>query len=388
MNLRQEINYELNNHIIPFWKNLRDVENGGFYGRANYDLNIIKESDKGCILNSRILWFFSMAYATTGQTELLDYASHSYNFMNRAFVDKENYGLYWSVSYDGKCLDDTKHTYCQAFAIYALSAYYRVSGDKSALEAAMVLFNLIESKCSDALGYGEAFDKNWNIIVNDKLSENGVIADKTMNTLLHIYEAYTGLYAVTKSPIVKDKMLKILDIFTSNVYNPELHRLEVFFDKEYRSIINLYSYGHDIEASWLIDYGLDILDDADIKSKYTWLADVLVTQTFNSGFTGNSMLLENENGMDDTSRVWWVQCEAIIGFVNAFHKNPKNRHYLDAAEKIWGYVKNYIIDSRPGGEWFWEVNENGHPESKRDICDPWKCPYHNGRMCFEILRRI
>lgn len=388
MSFKKEIADELTNRIIPFWKNMRDDENGGFFGRMNFDLNIDKKAEKGCILNSRILWFFSMAYITTGQRDLLQYAQHAYEFMKKHFFDKENGGVYWSVAFDGKCLDSSKHTYCQAFAIYGLSAYFRASGDGNALKDAMILFETIEQKCTDEGGYGEAYDAQWNHQVNEKLSENGVVASRTMNTLLHIFEAYTALYEVEPNKETGEKMRKILEIFSEKVNNPKLQRLEVFFDKDYNSLIDLHSFGHDIEAAWLIDYGINVLGDADLKQKHAYITDALAESVYRSGIDEKSMFYENENGVINKNRTWWVQCEAIIGFFNAYQKNPQQEKFKNIAEKIWAYTKTYIIDKRAGGEWFAEVDDSGIPSSKQDICEPWKCPYHNGRMCFEIMRRV
>ena len=185
----EEIKANLTDCIIPFWKALRDEEYGGYYGWMDYDLKVDKKAVKGCILNSRITWFFANAYLLLKEESLLDEARHGYEFMQQYCVDSEKGGVYWSVQYDGTPEDTTKHTYNQAFSIYALSSYYDASGDKSALDTAMELFHIIESRCMDEIGYKEAFDRDFVEIENDKLSENGVIADKTMNCLLYTSDA-------------------------------------------------------------------------------------------------------------------------------------------------------------------------------------------------------
>ena len=257
----EEIRNHLTDCIIPFWKKLRDDENGGYYGWVGYDLKVDKKAVKGCILNSRILWFFSNAYTMLKDPSLLDEADHGFAFMKQYCMDRENGGIFWSIQYDGKPEDTTKHTYNQAFAIYALSSYYEASGKEEALDMAKELFHIIEEKCTDEIGYKEAFDKEFHEIENDKLSENGVIAEKTMNTLLHVFEAYTELYRVAKLPEVGERLHWIMETFAHKVYNPELHRQEVFFDKNMKSILDLHSYGHDIETAWLIDRGVEVLED-------------------------------------------------------------------------------------------------------------------------------
>ena len=268
--LAKEVKQELTGRIIPFWEGLRDEEYGGFYGYQDFDLNVQKTYEKGCILNSRILWFFSNAYLTLKDEKLRADAEHAYRFMKQACVDREYGGVFWSVTYDGKPLDTTKHTYNQAFCIYALSSYYEASGDAEALELAKKLFTLIETTCMDEVGYLEAFTRDFKPESNEKLSENGVLADKTMNTLLHVFEAYTELYRVSGDLKVKRRLLWIMDLFAEKIYNPKLHRQEVFFDKHYNSILDLHSYGHDIETAWLIDRGCKVLDDPEPVS-YTHL---------------------------------------------------------------------------------------------------------------------
>ncbi|TAH74986.1 MAG: N-acylglucosamine 2-epimerase, partial [Anaerolineaceae bacterium] len=209
---------------------MKDGEYGGFYGKLSFDLRLNKKALKGGILNSRILWFFSNAYDVTSDEECLSYAEHAYRFLRDSLLDREYGGVYWSVDYDGKPLDDIKHTYNQAFAIYALASYYGVSKNKEALGIAYDIVELVEAKCKDDIGYLEAFDRCFRPISNDKLSENGVMATRTMNTLLHIFEAYTELYRVDHSKMIADRMKWILDLFETKVYNPKLRRLEVFFD--------------------------------------------------------------------------------------------------------------------------------------------------------------
>ncbi len=377
----------LNKKILPFWKNLRDEENGGFYGYMNFDLVIDKKYDKGCILNSRILWFFSNAYLCTKDESLIEYANHAFEFLKTYCVDKEFGGVYWAVSYKGEIIDSTKHTYNQAFAIYALSSYYDATKNKEALEIADALFELIETKCKDEFGYLEAFNREFQPVDNDKLSENGIIAEKTMNTLLHVFEAYTEYYKVTKKEAVATQLKYMLDIFAEKVYNPVLGRQEVFFDKEWNSLIDLYSYGHDIETTWLVDLGLEVLDDKAYTEKLTPITKEITKNIYNIAYKDHSLLNEAEHGEVDTRRIWWVQAEAVVGFLNGYEKSPEHKEYFDAAIDIWNYIQNYLVDSREGSEWYWNLDEN-HKPSNEPIVEPWKCPYHNGRMCFEAIRRL
>lgn len=386
MNLAHEVRRELSDRIIPFWKRLRDDEHGGYYGYMDFDLKVDKKFEKGCILNSRILWFFANAYMTLKDKSLLAEAAHAYSFMREYCEDKKYGGVFWSVTYDGLPLDTTKHIYNQAFAIYALSSYYAASNDSSALDFAMSLFEKIETIGTDSYGYLESFNRKWELEDNDKLSENGLLADKTMNTLLHVLEAYTELYRVNKDERVKKALIKILDAFRNQVFNEETHRLEVFFDEKMNTISDLYSYGHDIEASWLLDRAATVLADEKIKAATNAYTNELVAEVYKEALSDGAMNNECFKGVVDTTRVWWVQAEAMVGFYNCYEKTGITE-YKDITEKLWIYIKEHIIDKRQGSEWFWDLDKDNNPASRKPIVEPWKCPYHNGRMCMEIIRR-
>lgn len=385
--LALEIRAHLIEKIIPFWKALRDDENGGYYGWLGYDLKLDKKAEKGCILNSRITWFFANAYMLLKDESLLEEAKHGYEFLKEKCIDKEYGGIYWSLNYDGTPSDATKHTYNQAFCIYALSAYYEATKDEQALALARDLFGLIEERCTDEVGYLEAFTRDFRPESNEKLSENGVLAEKTMNTLLHVLEAYTQLYKVSKDDKVKERLLFIIDIIENKVYNKELHRQEVFFDKDYNSILDLHSYGHDIETAWLLDLTLDVIGDDELTERIYKITRDLTNQTYKVAFDGNSFANECEKGVVNEHRVWWVQAENVVGMINAYQRQNEQKFY-DAAVSQWEFIKNYVIDKREGSEWFWEVDPEGKPYPDRPIVEPWKCPYHNGRMCFEVIKRL
>lgn len=389
--------------IIPFWRNLRDDENGGYYGWMDYDLTVDKKAMKGCILNSRITWFFSNVYALykkglLTEADFMRYgyyskdikaeADHAYHFLRDHCIDREHGGIYWSLTYDGKPDDTTKHTYNQAFCIYALSSYYDISGDKEALVLAEQLVDLIETRCTDEIGYLEAFTIDFKPESNEKLSENGVMAAKTMNTLLHVFEAYTELYRVAKNETAKKKLMWMMDTIADKIYNPDLHRQEVFFDREYNSIIDLHSYGHDIETAWLVDRGVEVLGDDSYKAKLEPITRDLTAQIYRVAFDGHSLANECEKGVVNEHRIWWVQAETVIGFLNGYEKTPEHTEYLDAAFAEWEFIKEHVVDKRAGSEWYWEVDKEGKPYPDRPIVEQWKCPYHNGRMCIEVIKRL
>lgn len=383
-----EIKEHLKGTIIPFWMDMRDDEYGGYYGYKGYDLQTDKKAVKGCILNSRILWFFSNAALLLRDDALKEEARHAYLFLRDHCVDREYGGVYWSVTYDGKVAEEMKHTYCQAFAIYALASYYRLSRDEESLGLARGLFDLTEEKCRDSLGYLEAFSRDFLPVDNEMLSGNGVLAERTMNTLLHVLEAYTELCDVSSDEAVRERIRDILRIFSNRIYNPQKRRLEVFFDKEWHTLTDLHSFGHDIEASWLIDRACAVVGDPAFSEEIQRMTGELADCVYKEAYRNHSLANERWNGRTDTTRVWWVQAEAIAGFVNAWQKYPHRTEYLEAAKDIWEFVKERFADKRENSEWFRNLTENGEITAEEPIVDLWKCPYHNGRMCMEVIRRM
>jgi mannobiose 2-epimerase len=384
--IKAEIREQLENGIIPFWKGLRDEHNGGYINGVDYELKTDDKADKACILNSRILWFFANAYIFLKDDSLLDDAKHAFEFMKDNFMDEVNGGLFWSVKFNGVPADTTKYTYNHAFAIYALASYYEASGDDEALHMAFDLFSLVERKCTDKFGYIEAFNEKFEEIANDKISENGIIANKTMNTLLHLMEAYTELYRVSPQKAIAGRLEWILSTIAEKVYNPELRRQEVYFDAEMKTMLDVHSYGHDIEAAWLIDRTVEVLGNRSYFIRMTPITAQLSDEIHKTAFDGHSLPYEREKDDINQNRVWWVQAEALVGFLYAYKREPKRTEYLEAVKNIWNFIKEHLIDSREDAEWLAEVEPDGHPISGLAIVDEWKCPYHNGRMCLEVLK--
>ncbi|MBQ1537560.1 MAG: AGE family epimerase/isomerase [Ruminococcus sp.] len=382
-----EIKNELENHIVPYWAALRDDEFGGFYGYKSFGLELDRKADKGVILHSRILWFFSECCSVLGGEKYRALADHAYKYVRDCCIDREQGGVFWATTFDGKPSDDRKYTYNIAFAIYALSAYYNATGEKQALELAEKLFEDIETRTPDGrTGHGEAFTRGWKPEDNEELSENGILTKKTMNTVLHLIEAYTELYRMNRSEKVAEALRYQLKIVEDKIFDYDRNALRVFFDDDFNVLGDIHSFGHDIEASWLTDRAVEVLGDSELIKKFNALDLRLAGNIYDIAIDGGALNNERENDRIDTTRVWWVQAEGIVGFVNAYQHSGDEK-YLAAAKGIWEYIKQSVIDKREGGEWYSEVTREGIPHDFKEETGPWKCPYHNGRMCLEMIKR-
>lgn len=349
-------------------------------------LEVSHDEPKGVVLNSRILWFYSEAYRLTGDESLIAYANHAYRFLSEKCIDKRFGGVYWTMNFDGTPLDTMKHTYNQAFAIYALSAYSRSFDNRDALKLALSLFDIVEECTRDEVFYGDAFTVDWEPALNEALSENGIIAEKTMNTALHLIEAYTELFRISNDSRVETSLKYLLKRTVNNIYDSSVGRLQVFFDYNMNEIGDIHSYGHDIEASWLLDRACEVLDDDELISEVNFVTQRIAENVYSLAFRNNSLINERFGNKVDTNRVWWVQAEAVVGFLNAYHKSGDEK-FLDASKDILNFILKYQIDKRCG-EWFCELDDSFKPIPNLDMAGLWKCPYHNGRMCIEVIRRI
>ena len=377
---------ELEN-ILTYWKNNTiDTQNGGFIGHIDYPDIKKPEANKGIILNSRILWSFAAASNFYKDNRYAELCERSYNYLKNYFQDTKYGGVFWEVDYKGNPVNKRKQVYAQAFTIYALSEYYLFSKNKEVKDWAIEIFELIEKHAFDSKfdGYIEAFNKDWSPIENMRLSEKDDNEAKTMNTHLHVLEAYTTLYKIHPTEKVKNALEGLLNVFLDKFLNPNGH-LELFFDEEWNLKSTVYSYGHDIETAWLLIEAAKVLKKPTLLKK-TEDAAILITDTFISEAIDKDGAVINEintkTGVLDTDRHWWQQAEAIVGLYYAYQIN-KNEKYVDVASKIWTFIDEKVIDHKHG-EWFWLIDENGNYNPKDEKVGMWKCPYHNSRAGIQL----
>ena len=389
--LKQEVREVLENNILRFWiDRMQDEEYGGFYGRIDNGNVLHKDADKGAILNARILWTFSAAYRVLRKPEYLEMATRAKDYIIDHFIDPEYGGVYWSLDYQGQPKDTKKQFYAIGFAIYGFSEYARATGDREALEYALDLYDCIEEHAFDREhnGYIEACTREWGEIADMRLSELDANYPKSQNTHLHIIEPYANLYRVWPSSELKHSLRNIIDIFTDRILNPETHHLDLFFEMDWtRGAGQLESYGHDIECSWLMHEAALVLGDQKVLSKVEPIVQ-MVAEASEKGLNADGSMIHEANltaGTKDDDLHWWVQAESVVGFYNIY-QHFHDEAALEKAQRCWQYIKDYLID-RQNGEWYWSRHPDGSLNTVDDKAGFWKCPYHNGRMCLEIIER-
>ena len=384
--LASQAKNELTQNILPYWMQKMSRTDGGFYGRINGNEEIDPEAPIGNIMIARMLWTFASAYRILQNEEYLKIAVRAKDFIIRHFYDTEFGGTYWCLNPDGTPLDSKKQIYAIAFTIYGLAELNRATGDGQALEYAIKLFNSIEEHSFDSEkdGYFEAFTREWNQIEDMRLSEKDANESKTMNTHLHVLEAYTCLYRVWNNSRLEERLRGLIDIFEKRILDRSNH-LKLFFDNDWNCSYDIVSYGHDIEASWLIHEAALVLADAEILARMEKLIPAVAAAASEGFSQQEGMIYEKTAEETDADRHWWVQAETVVGYFNLWD-HFDSQEGLENALMCWDFIKANIIDHQ-NGEWFWSIRADGSINRDDDKAGFWKCPYHNGRMCLEIIER-
>jgi mannobiose 2-epimerase len=388
--LAREMQAELVGRILPYWSERAvDRAGGGFFGYIGPDGAPDLDAPRGAILNSRILWTFSAAFRFLRDPSLRAPADRAADVLRSQFLDPAHGGVVWAVNRSGRAVDDRKHIYAQAFAVYGLAEHYRATGAEESLRGATSLFRLIEAHAHDDArgGYQEAFSRDWMPLEDARLGETDLNAPRSANTHLHLLEAYTTLLRAWPDPPLASRLRSVVELFLDRIVNRASGHLWPFFDAAWTPRSEIVSYGHDIEASWLLSEATAVLDDPGLSARASQVALLLADAVFKEGLDpmGGVFYLADPAGSVDREKEWWTQAEAIVGFLNAYQQTGRSE-FLAAAWDTWVFIKAHMLDHHHG-EWYRRVGRDGTPQPQHEKVGPWKCPYHNARACLEVMRR-
>ncbi len=385
MQYRDKVRAALIEDILPFHMGIAvDKEHGGFHGRIANDLSIDRGAPKGLVQHSRILWTFAHAYRTLRLPAYLETASRAYWYLLSSFWDAYHQGLFWLVDAGGQPVDRHKIVYGQAFAVYGFSEYFLASGNKQSLDTAVAIFHNLERYAVDQQfgGYFEAYDRLWRFTDAINIDETAEPTVKSMNTHLHILEAYTNLLRAWESPQLRDRLRALIQIMLEHIIDKDRGHMKMHFSADWQSLTNFVSYGHDIEASWLLVEAAEQLGEDELLAEAKSVALHMAQVTFEQGLEQDGSLRDQDN---NDHKVWWIQAEAMVGFFNAYQLSGRP-HFLEASLQSWNYINDALCD-RQYGEWLWGRDADGLALA-HEKAGLWKSPYHNGRACLEIMRRI
>jgi mannobiose 2-epimerase len=295
-----------------------DRREGGFAGLVTNDGACDFQHPKGVVMHSRHLWASSAAWQERHNPLDLVAARHAFEFLSGPLYDQLGKGFWWTVDSKGRPEIKNKVLYGQAFAVYGLAKYFEATAEPQALELALETFRLLELTCFDPEygGYYEAVDRRWKVPVIQALSRTDLACSKSMNTNLHLLEAYTTLFQVSGRHDIRDALERLLLVFESRITQPSGH-LGLYFDRDWSTLTDHKSFGHDIEASWLMTEAAQVLWGAIPPvhlEKYLALARLALQLVHEHGALPNEL----HRGHLDTTRIWWVQAEALVGLVNGW----------------------------------------------------------------------
>ena len=383
--LVRDVTDVLEHNILPFWDRLKDPA-GGFYGRVLGDGTLVGDAPRGAVLNARILWTYSALYRRFRRKEHLMAAVHAKEYFIEHFLDHKYGGVYWSLDARGKRLVDKAQLYAQSFGIYALAEFYAATGDDEALKGAVNIYHIVERHFADPVngGYVEALGRDFKPLQDMRLSEHDVNCQKTMNSHLHLLEGYATLYRVWPDPGLRERVAALLEQLETRIINPATGHLELYFDRDWTVVPGGVSYGHDIEASWMALECALAVRGFDTVERTRALARRLYAAGLEGLQPDGSLAYElKASGEADTSRQWWVQAESVVGNLWAW-KYLSEPDGFGRAIKAWDYISSHLVD-REGGDWWWSCDAEGTPDRTADKAGEWKCPYHNVRMCLQVI---
>jgi cellobiose epimerase len=389
--LRAAVARDLSENVLPFWMRRVLDEDSGFQGFVGEDGSADPFAPLGGVLAARLLWTFSAVSRYTRDEAHRMAADHFHGWLLERFWDAEHGGTYWMLDHTGQPLATRKQTYALAFTAYALAEYHLATGRQDALDQALTLFRTIEERAADRAlgGYFEARSRDWGPLADVRLSEKDLNAPKSMNTHLHVMESYANLLRASGQAQVRERLRDLVLIHLERIVDPVSGHLRLFFDGRFEPVSGAVSYGHDIEASWLIVEAAERTGDAALLERARANAVRMAGLTLEHGFDhehGGVFAERHEDGRLDAEKHWWMQAEAIVGFLDAFELSHDER-FLAAAERTWAFVESFLID-REFGEWRWRVARDGSRIPGLPKVEPWKCPYHNSRAALEVMARV
>ncbi len=396
----QRLQRELAHNVLPWWQaSIFDAEGRVLGGRAND--GAVLDAPRTAVLGTRLLWTFTTAQRRLGRHPALDLAAErALAWVRGTLTDPVHGGVFWSVDGDGQPVADHKQTYAQAFAIYALMAQHAADCAAQGLPLAAVtpaaqdalrLFDLLDTHAREGQtgGYMEACTRDWQPLPDATLSSDEPPAARSMNTLLHVLEAFTELLRCHRPPLVATRLRELIEIFLDRLWLPEQRCFGLFFSIDWRPMTTQVSWGHDIEAAWLLRRACDVLADDELTRRVDALVPQVADAVLQGGVAEDGSVLGAglfDGRVTDARRHWWCQAEAMVGFWDAWQLTGDPR-FQRAAWRVWQHIDKHHVDP-VGGDWIKTLDEQLHPVDSIPRAGPWECPYHHVRACVEMMERL
>ncbi|UGU17888.1 AGE family epimerase/isomerase [Sinomicrobium kalidii] len=393
-----------------------DNDDGGFYSEITYDFKIGDHQDKMIVTQSRHIWTNARAFLLYGEDKYLGYAEHGFRFLRDKMWDKGNGGFHNLVTKTGKPIPkpgEAKTAYGNAFAIYALAAYYKASRNEEALELAKKTFRWLEKHSHDPeyKGYFQHMEANGDRIA--RTADTPSAADtgyKDQNSTIHLLEAFTELYTVWPDELLRQRLEELLLLVRDTIVNDDNY-MNLFFERDWTPVsfrdrsketiekhyyLDHVSFGHDVETAYLMLEASDALGRKD-REKTLHTGKNMVDHALDNGWDSKSggfydggYYFKGTNGITivNPDKNWWSQAEGLNTLLIMDRHFPGDkRSYGEYFLKLWKYTGTYITDSRKGGWYEW--GQDTRPETRKDPKGHiWKSTYHNFRALANCIRML
>ena len=380
--MKQQLLDELG-HVLHIWEDRSWDAQRRIWRTMGCDNRPLASGRRSGVLISRVLWACSAAKNLTGDAHYAQLAQTAYEDLCANYLDKEFGGVYNDLNADGSVLDDRKVSYNQSYAIYALSEYYRATGCEEALAKAMDIYALIEHSAWDAVrgGYHTVCDRVWRVQPDSF----------TMDTHLHLMEAYTNLHKAKADPAVARSLRQCVEALRSRFLRPSgalYQNLQLTWEPTADTSDR---FGDEGECVWMMAEAAAQLGDeaytAQVMEAVRAMADNIVAVGYDKDHGGVYDRL-NADGSMSTDKLWWEESEAATGLLYAYALFGEER-FARGALGIWDFMRTYFLNA--DDEWNWKTRADGSFIPITDPASPLKCPYHSARiavLCVPVLERL
>ncbi|MCX6898719.1 MAG: AGE family epimerase/isomerase [Verrucomicrobia bacterium] len=389
----REFKTQLAEKILPYWfDTAQDTADGGYLLSDDLVKGRTTPKEKAIVTQARMVWTFSLAHRkgfSNARRDYLKAAAQGYRFLIEHFLDKEHGGYFWKTDLAGKPVNERKIVYGQSFVIYALVEYHRASGDKEALRHAMELYRTLQKRAYDSKlgGWVEHFTRDWMpLALRDPAGEVEVAGLKSANTHLHLMEALTELYEVTRDKAVRKSLEESLRLNMEYFYPLDAGKSCFHRNPDWSAVTDPrsagLSYGHNVEFAWLMVRAEEVLGRSPSWPHFYAHLDHALKVGYDRERGGLYHRGIGNEAPFDTTKVWWVEAEMIATFTDALRHKP-DAAYESALVKTLEFVARHMTDPKDG-IWVDSVMADGHPKNTNKAHN-WKANYHDVRALVKFV---
>jgi mannobiose 2-epimerase len=405
LKLAAEAEAMLRRDVLGVWfPRAVDRERGGFHSNFTRDWKPAPSDGKFSVFQARMTWVAAQVAMRRPDLrgQFLPVASHGLDYLDGVLWDREAGGFYWGLDDAGRVtprFTDGKHLYGMSFCLYAAAAAYKATREPKALALARRAFRWMDGRAHDRAhgGYFEWLTRDGRV-VKGKGGSGRVEATpvsgfplgyKSMNTHIHLLESFTELYGVWRDRTLRRRLEELLAIVRDKI-SVEPGAMGLYFTNDWRALPGHDSYGHDVEAAYLMLEAAEALGrkgDAATERTAKMLVDHALAYGWDETFGGFFREGTAAGEAEDTRKEWWVQVEGLNTLLLMHERYGRDTDaYFKAFQRQWEFIRDRQVDGEFRGLYD-TVGRDGTPTDtpKARI---WKAAYHDGRALLNVTERL